>query len=254
MAILDKVVKSYAQALLSIVEEKSVDALSKTKNDMVGILSYMRYTSLSEFLRSPYILKDDKFEVIEWVFGPKFFKEVQALCPPGQDYVGKDKTEKEPLTFAADVLASPVRNTTFCFLSLLLDRGIIGFVDKIAEKYLELDRIRRKVAIAIFTIPYTEKLFIDLRMKAKIDNLLNLLVSSTNWRGKFENIEKLEYKFESNPLLIAGFTVQVNTTVMDCSVSGEFRRLQKKLGVEKPNHRFYKRGMRSKLCNVYYTQ
>jgi F0F1-type ATP synthase delta subunit len=167
MPVLDKVVESYAQGLLTVVEEKSSEAFSKTKEDMACILSYMKYSSLKEFLSSSCVTKDDKLDMIDWIFSPKV---VISTSPKGAglddtvfDHINRPKPRivpRELISYSGpngqscSVQTRPVQTTTLSFLKLLVDRGIIGFVDKIAIRYLELCVIRRKLGIAIITVPY----------------------------------------------------------------------------------------------------
>lgn len=243
MSVLDKVVESYAQGLLTVVEEKSSEAFSKTKEDMACILSYMKYSSLKEFLSSSCVTKDNKLDMIDWIFSPKLI--AAPPVPPQTDNPVKegaglhdnivlDHTTGRYTTMIVppyppeliSVQTSPVQTTTLSFLKLLVDRGIIGFVDKIAIRYLELCVILRKLGIAIITVPYLTDFFITSEVRDQINELLEVLVSNY-WGGKSKNIERLEYKFESTKDLIAGFTVQINSTLFDCSVSGELSRLVK---------------------------
>jgi hypothetical protein len=64
------------------------------------------------------------------------------------------------------------------------------------------------------------------KTRDQINELFGVLVSN-NWREKSKDIKRLVYKFESNKGLIAGFTVQVSSTLFDCSISGELSRLVK---------------------------
>lgn len=276
MSVLDKVVESYAQGLLTVVEEKSSEAFSKTKEDMACILSYMKYSSLKEFLSSSCVKKDDKLDMIDWIFGPKVVATPPVIPAQTDNPVkgaglhdsviaagleigivldhttGRDTTVQNLLyRLVTDrpkpgivppelisVQTSPVQTTTLSFLKLLVDRGIIGFVDKIAIRYLELCVILRKLGIAIITVPYLTDFFITSEVRDQINELLEVLVSNC-WGGKSKNIERLEYKFESTKDLIAGFTVQINSTLFDCSVSGELSRLVKFLDFQDDDFGYY---------------
>jgi F0F1-type ATP synthase delta subunit len=248
MAVLDKIVKSYAQALLSLVEEKSVEAVCATGDDMERILSYTRFTALSEFLSSPYVTRDDKFDVIEWVFGPKLVEGVHKfyapegggeapLQPPGTPLANiiatEDRVRREGQSpLKREFVVSPVRKTTFCFLSLLVDRGIIGFLEKIACTYLDLFRKLCKIDIVYISVPYLIPpgggLFQLPEVNRKVQDLFKVL-SRFNWQGKSKAVRTFRYKFRLDFGLIAGCTVQVNSTYFDCSVSGELGRLAKSL-------------------------
>jgi F0F1-type ATP synthase delta subunit len=254
MPVLDKVVESYAQGLLTVAEEKSSETLSKTKKDMACILSYMKYSSLKEFLSSSYVTKDNKLDMIDWIFSPKLI--AAPPVPPQTDNPVKegaglhgivlDHTTGRYTTMIVppyppeliSVQTSPVQTTTLSFLKLLVDRGIIGFVDKIAIRYLELCIILRKLGIAIITVPYLTDFLITSKVRDQINELLEVLISNY-WRGKSKNIKRLKYKFKSTKDLIAGFTVQINSTLFDCSVSGELSRLVKFLDFQDDDFGYY---------------
>ena len=51
-----------------IAEGKSLEALSKTKTDMARILSHSKFLSLKEFLSPPCVTKDNKGNIVHWVF------------------------------------------------------------------------------------------------------------------------------------------------------------------------------------------
>lgn len=250
MSILSKIVKSYAQALLSVVKGKSLAALIKTDADMRRVLSYTRFTALSEFLNSPYITKDDKFDIVEWVFGPKLVEEVHKLYSPeeGEEpllqvdpklttiFAREDRVLREgqrPLT--REFVVSPVRKTTFCFLQLLVDRGIIGFVEKIAYTYINLCCKMLHVEFVYISVPYDIPpgggMFLKPEVVRKVDELLDVLLSFP-WKGKSKIVNTFHHQFRFNLNLIAGCTVQINSTCFDCSVSGELGRLFKYLSFQ----------------------
>ena len=102
--------------LLTIAEGKSLEVLSKTKIDMARILSHSKFLSLKDFLSSPCVTKDDKWNIVHWVFSHKVITATSEviIVPTGNPLLHQCGYFATPGSYV------PVRTITFHFLKLLV--------------------------------------------------------------------------------------------------------------------------------------
>ncbi len=96
-------------------------------------------------------------------------------------------------------------------LKLLADRQRIGFLDSVLERFLEIYREDRNIALA--TVTSASKI-----SKEQQADLLKKVQS-------IAGTDKLEINLEVDPDLIGGFVVSVGSKVIDASLAGQVRRL-----------------------------
>jgi F-type H+-transporting ATPase subunit delta len=108
--------------------------------------------------------------------------------------------------FASDVSPSLIN-----LLKLLADRQRINVLDAVLERFLELYRDLRHIALATVTSasPLSEDQQAALSQKVKA-------VAGT---------DNVEFDLKVDPALIGGFVVSLGSQVIDASLAGQVRRL-----------------------------
>jgi F-type H+-transporting ATPase subunit delta len=115
-----------------------------------------------------------------------------------------------------DVLGEQISSQTLTFLMLLVDRNRISILDVIAKRFLELSYKKDSIEIAKVTssIPLSAE---------QQKNLAEKLKSITG-----ANQIKLALKVD--PSLIAGFTVEIGSKLIDTSIRGQLKQITVLLG------------------------
>nr|YP_009314517.1 ATP synthase CF1 subunit delta [Liagoropsis maxima]SCW22771.1 ATP synthase CF1 subunit delta [Liagoropsis maxima] len=123
-------------------------------------------------------------------------------------------TKKEAIK---NLFTNQVSSQCITFMLLLVDRKRINYLQDILDKYLELSYSLDSVIIANITssIPLTDK---------QQNKLIDKLKSMT---GK-DNV-KLELSVDDK--LIAGFTIQIGSKIIDTSLRGQLKDIGHFLGV-----------------------
>jgi len=109
------------------------------------------------------------------------------------------------------LLSDSVSPSLLNLLKLLADRGRINVLDAVLERFLELYRELRQIALATVTsaAPLSEDQQAALSQKVKA-------VAGT---------ENVEFNLRVDPALIGGFVVSLGSQVIDASLAGQVRRL-----------------------------
>ncbi|MEB3172269.1 MAG: ATP synthase F1 subunit delta [Cyanobacteriota bacterium] len=96
-------------------------------------------------------------------------------------------------------------------LKLLADRQRIGVLDAVLERFLELYRDQRRIALA--TVTSASPLSED--QQGRIAERLKAMAGT----------DQVEIDLQVDPSLIGGFVLRVGSQVVDASLSGQVRRL-----------------------------
>jgi F-type H+-transporting ATPase subunit delta len=178
--VLSKVAEPYAEALLDLA--KSNDTLKETTNDM-NIVSQLLVNSsdLKKFLGNPLSPRDAKKSVVK------------------------------------DVLGEQIDGSTLKFILLLVDRGRIGVLERIAEKFLELSYKEESIEIAkvISSIQLTAQQQKEIAEKLKI----------------ITGAKQIKLALKVDPQLIGGFTIEIGSQKIDTSIRGQLNQISNLLGV-----------------------
>jgi F-type H+-transporting ATPase subunit delta len=168
-----KIIDPYAEALMSLGKEKNLTVEFSQDLSTLGSL-WENSPLLSSFLENPLIKAEGKKAVLQNILGD------------------------------TNVY---LKN----FIMLLVDRGRIMFLDKIAEKYLELFRKLNNVVLAEVTSATSIS---EAQLQAVKDKITRL----TGAAG-------VEVKTSVDPDLIGGVIIKVGSQVYDTSIRGQLRRL-----------------------------
>ena len=169
-----KVIDPYAEALISIGKANNLTGEFSEDLRALGTL-WENSPELSSFLSNPLMKADAKKAVLQ------------------------------------EVLGSQANAYLKNFMMLLVDRGRIMFLDKIAEKYLELFRKMNNIALAE-VISATS---MDEEQLQTVKDKIKNLTSAT----------EVELKPSVDPALIAGVVIKVGSQVYDTSLQGQLRRI-----------------------------
>ncbi|TVQ47558.1 MAG: F0F1 ATP synthase subunit delta [Gloeocapsa sp. DLM2.Bin57] len=168
-----QVIDPYAEALMSLGKERNLTVeFSESLRELASL--WENSPELSSFLESPLIKAEGKKAVLGQILGD------------------------------SNVY---LKN----FMMLLVDRGRIMFLDKIAEKYLELFRKLNNVVLAEVTSATTMS---EGQLQAVKDKITSLSGATA-----------VEVKTTVEPDLIGGVIIKVGSQVYDTSIRGQLRRL-----------------------------
>lgn len=179
MSIVNKVAEPYAEALLDLA--KSRDSLKETVNDMNIVSQFLvNSNDLKKFLSNPLITKEAKKNVVK------------------------------------DILGEQISSNSLKFLLLLVDRGRIGVLESIAQKFLELSYEEESIAIAkiISSVQLSAQQQQNLAEKLKI----------------ISGAKQIKLALKVDPQLIGGFTVEIGSRLIDTSIRGQLRKISSLLG------------------------
>ncbi len=168
-----QVIEPYAEALLSLGKEKNLTV--EFSEDLRTLESLWENSpELRSFLENPLIKAEGKKAVLQKILGD------------------------------TNVY---LKN----FIMLLVDRGRIMFLDKIAEKYLELFRKLNNIVLAEVTSATSLN---EAQLQAVKDKITSLTGATA-----------VEVKTTVDPDLIGGVIIRVGSQVFDTSIKGQLRRL-----------------------------
>lgn len=174
-----KIAEPYAEALLELATTKS--SLKETTNDMNIVSQFLANSSdLKKFLGNPLITREAKKNVLK------------------------------------DVLEEQISASSLKFLMLLVDRGRIAFLDKIAQKFLELSY--KKDAIEIAKV--TSSIALSAQQQKDLAEKLKVLTGA----------KQIKLALRVDPKLIGGFTVEIGSKLIDTSVRGQLKKISNLLG------------------------
>ena len=174
MPLLNSITTPYAEAFLQVAESRNeVDEIVSQAKSLLEL--WNKSTDFSEAMSSPVLEVQSKKAAIEKLF------------------------------------ASEVNPSFLNLLKLLADRQRIGFLDSVLERFLELYREQRNIALATVT-----------SATALNESQQNELLKKVQGIAGTDN---LELNLEVDPNLIGGFVVKVGSKVIDASLSGQVRRL-----------------------------
>ncbi len=109
------------------------------------------------------------------------------------------------------IFAKEVTPSFLNLLKLLADRQRIGLLNSVLERFLELYREQRNIALATVTSATS----LDENQQSEILKTVQALAGTDN----------LELNLKVDSTLIGGFVVNVGSKVIDASLSGQVRRL-----------------------------
>tara|TARA_Y100001970_G_scaffold294309_1_gene450294 strand:- start:22111 stop:22653 length:543 start_codon:yes stop_codon:yes gene_type:complete len=174
MPLLNAVTTPYAEAFLQVV-----DSSNETEEIIPQVKSIIQLLNdsvqLQEALSSPVLENEAKKSIIEKLF------------------------------------ADDINPSFLNLLKLLADRQRIGLLGAVLERFLELYREKRNIALATVTsaTPLTEDQETSLKLKI----------------SKIAGTENLELNCKIDESLIGGFIVRVGSKVVDASLAGQVRKL-----------------------------
>ncbi len=174
MPLLNTITTPYAEAFLQVSETRGeVDEVVSQSKSILDL--WNQSSEFSDAMSSPVIEIESKKKVIENLFS----KEVTP--------------------------------SFLNLLKLLADRQRIGFLNSVLERFLELYREQRNIALASVTSasPLNEE---------QQDEILKTVQSVAG-------TDNLELDLKVDPTLIGGFVINVGSKVIDASLSGQVRRL-----------------------------
>lgn len=174
-----KIAEPYAEALLQLAN--SSNSLKETTNDINIVSQFLANSSdLKKFLENPLITREAKKNVLK------------------------------------DILGEQISSTTLKFLMLLVDRGRIAFLDKVAQKFLELSYKKEAIEIAKVTssIPLSVQ-----QQKELAENLKTIT-----------GAKQIRLALRVDAKLIGGFTVEIGSKLIDSSIRGQLNKITNLLG------------------------
>jgi len=177
--IVSKVAEPYAEALLSLAQAN--DSLKGMTNDMNIVSQFLTNSNdLKKFLANPLITKEAKKNIVK------------------------------------DILGEQVDTNTLKFLLLLVDRNRIGFVDEIAQKFLELSYKQESIEIAkvISSVQLSVQQQQNLAEKLK----------------KITGAKQIKLALKVDPELIAGFSIEIGSKFIDTSIRAQLTKIGNVLG------------------------
>jgi F-type H+-transporting ATPase subunit delta len=174
-----KIAEPYAEALLELATTNS--SLKETTNDINIVSQFLANSSdLKKFLGNPLITREAKKNVLK------------------------------------DVLEEQISASSLKFLMLLVDRGRVAFLDKIAQKFLELSY--KKDAIEIAKV--TSSIALSAQQQKDLAEKLKVLTGA----------KQIKLALRVDPKLIGGFTVEIGSKLIDTSVRGQLKKISSLLG------------------------
>jgi len=109
------------------------------------------------------------------------------------------------------LFSSEVTPSFLNLLKLLADRNRIGFLNSVLERFLELYREQRNIALATVTSASD----LNEEQQTQILEKIKAIAGTDN----------LELNLQVDPSLIGGFVAKVGSKVIDASLAGQVRRL-----------------------------
>jgi len=177
---ISKIVEPYAEALLELAD--SNDSLKETTNDINIVSQFLVNSSdLKKFLNNPLITREAKKNVIK------------------------------------DVLGEQINSKTLTFLLLLVDRGRIAFLDKVAQRFLELSYKNDSIEIA----KITSSVQLSAQQQKNIADKLKTITGA----------KQIKLALKVDPALIGGFTIEIGSKLIDTSIRGQLKQISTLLGV-----------------------
>ncbi len=169
-----EIVEPYAEALMSLAQSNNVtEEIGDNIRSLVSMLSESK--DLKVFLENPLLNAEDKKGVL------------QRIC-------GTD-----------------VNKSLFSFLLLLVDRRRIVFIEEICQKYLELLRKFKNIALA-------EVITAVSLQESEMENLTTKIKTLTG-------ADSVEIQTKIDPDIIGGVIIKVGSQVFDASLKGQLRRI-----------------------------
>ena len=179
MSVVSKVAEPYAEALLDLA--KSNNSLKETTNDINIVSQFLANSNdLQKFLSNPLITKDAKKNVVR------------------------------------DILSEQIGTKTLKFLLLLVDRGRVGILEKIAQRFLELSYQEDSIAIA----KVTSSIQLSAQQQQNIAEKLKIISGA----------KQIKLALKIDPQLIGGFTVEIGSKLIDTSIRGQLKQISSLLG------------------------
>ncbi|CAK6700478.1 ATP synthase F1 subunit delta [Synechococcus sp. BA-124 BA4] len=174
MPLLNSISTPYAEALLQVVDQRQeTDQVAQEAKDLLEV--WHSSPELRAAFSSPVLEPEAKRKVLVTLFG------------------------------------NDITPTFLTLLKVLADRQRIAILDAVLDRFLELYREQRGIALARITSasPLSEQQQQALHTKV-------LAVAGT---------DKVEFDLHIDPSLIGGFVVSVGSQVIDASLAGQVRRL-----------------------------
>ena len=155
---------------------------------------------------------ESRNEVEEVVEQSKSIIDLWNQSPEFRDAMSSPVLEVDSKKAALEKLfASELPPSFLNLLKLLADRNRIGFLNSVLERFLELYREQRNIALATVTSAS------DLN-----EDQQNQILEKIKGIAGTEN---LELNLQVDPSLIGGFIAKVGSKVIDASLAGQVRRL-----------------------------
>jgi len=155
---------------------------------------------------------ESRNEVDEVINQSKSLLEIWHSSAEFRNAMGSPVLEVDSKKSALETLFAKELNPSFInLLKLLADRNRIGLLDAVLERFLELYRSQRNIALA--TVTSASELTED--QQAAVVEKVQSLAGTDN----------LELNLKVDPNLIGGFVINVGSKVIDASLSGQVRRL-----------------------------
>jgi F-type H+-transporting ATPase subunit delta len=173
-SVVSKIVEPYAEALLELaVSSNTFDEVNSDMNIVSQFLSSS--ADLQKFLSNPLVTQEAKKKVVN------------------------------------DILGEQISQSTLRFLMVLVDRGRIGFLDSVAQRYLELSYKQASIEIATVTsaVQLSSQQQKDLVEKLK----------------KLTGAEQVKLQLKVNSELIGGFIVEIGSKLIDTSIAGQLKQI-----------------------------
>lgn len=177
--VVSKAAVPYAEALLDLSVLNN--SLKEMTHDMTVVSQlWARSSDLKTFLSNPLITRDNKKSVLK------------------------------------ELLKEDIEAKTLTFLMLLVDRGRIGIVDGIAQKFLELSFKKDSIEIA----KVTSSIELSTQQQKNLAEKLKTITGA----------KQIKLALKVDPSLIGGFTVEIGSKLIDTSIRGQLRQISSLLG------------------------
>lgn len=117
-----------------------------------------------------------------------------------------------------NVLSGPIDQNMLNFLFLLIDRNRTEILEDVYEKYVEILNNQESIKLALITssIKLTEEQLVTIAKRLKI-----ITGAST-----------IKVAFRVDPQLIAGFTIEIGSEIIDTSIRGQLNQIRSLLGIK----------------------
>jgi F-type H+-transporting ATPase subunit delta len=115
-----------------------------------------------------------------------------------------------------DVLGEQIGSKLLTFLFLLVDRNRIAFLEDITQKFLELSYKKESIEIA----KVTSSLQLSTQQQQNLAEKLK----------KVTGAKQIKLALKVDPSLIAGFTVEIGSKLIDTSIRGQLKQISSLLG------------------------